>query len=171
MVIHLGEGLTCRHQVALQVLATMTGNGRPTLTKTGIDSDDASEKAREAKRFVWKEEFPFDSNAKRMSVIYIDQQASETDRVVVFLKGSVRPLFDVRWPDFSRDPRLNAFLLQAPMFSPAQSPYPSLKPCVRTFSPRWRASPPKACAYSHLLRVVRVPPLTCRPRPSSPVTT
>ncbi|VDC02384.1 unnamed protein product [Peniophora sp. CBMAI 1063] len=76
-------------EVALQVLATMTGNGRPTLTKTGVDSDEVSEKARDSKRFVWKEEFPFDSNAKRMSVIYLDQQASEEDRVVVFLKGSV----------------------------------------------------------------------------------
>lgn len=60
---------------------------------TESESEESSKQVnRTPKRFVLKEEFPFNSDIKLMSTVYIDQDVDPTSdkRSVVFLKGAVR---------------------------------------------------------------------------------
>jgi P-type Na+/K+ transporter len=80
-------------EVALQVFVSKLGHGRSSLTATEAEGGESNkEVGHPSKRFTLKEEFPFNSDVKLMSTIYIDQNAAEgsSDRVVVFLKGAVR---------------------------------------------------------------------------------
>ncbi|KAI0312394.1 hypothetical protein OF83DRAFT_660871 [Amylostereum chailletii] len=83
-------------EVALQVFAAKVGFGRTKLTGAQISND--LDKLKDAEepigRFVLKKEFPFDSDVKRMSTVYIDREAKGEERVVVFLKGAVERVLD-----------------------------------------------------------------------------
>lgn len=59
---------------------------------TESESEESSKQVdRQPKRFILKEEFPFNSDVKLMSTVYIDQEAdaSRDEHIVVFLKGAV----------------------------------------------------------------------------------
>lgn len=59
---------------------------------TEAESEESSKEVdRHPKRFTLKEEFPFNSDVKLMSTVYIDHEAAErrNEHVVVFLKGAV----------------------------------------------------------------------------------
>ncbi|KAI0345134.1 sodium transport ATPase [Trametopsis cervina] len=78
-------------EVALQVFASKLDCGRSTLTSTEAESEKSGKGAdRTSNRFILKEEFPFNSDIKLMSMVYIDQETTESsDRIVIFLKGAV----------------------------------------------------------------------------------
>ena len=98
-------------EVALQVFATKLKFGRPTLTADTATSEDAVLRGRPAlgqiiedksekphfleekkppKRFHLKIEFPFSSELKRMTTIYLDQE--NEGQAVVLTKGAVGPV-------------------------------------------------------------------------------
>lgn len=59
---------------------------------TESESEETSKQVdRQPKRFILKEEFPFNSDVKLMSTVYVDQDAdaSKDEHIVVFLKGAV----------------------------------------------------------------------------------
>ena len=59
---------------------------------TEAEPDESSKQVdRHPKRFTLKEEFPFNSDVKLMSTVYIDHEAAEgrNEHIVVFLKGAV----------------------------------------------------------------------------------
>jgi Na+-exporting ATPase len=75
-------------EVALQVLAHKLQLGRPKLARVQSEEDnkeDGSEK-KDGRRYKLMTEFPFDSDLKRMSVIYADGERPEN---LVLLKGAV----------------------------------------------------------------------------------
>ena len=102
-------------EVALQVFATKLKFGRPTLTADTATSEDAVLRGRPAlgqiiedksekphfleekkppKRFNLKIEFPFSSELKRMTTIYLDQD--NEGQAVVLTKGAVGPISSQR---------------------------------------------------------------------------
>ncbi|RXW25273.1 hypothetical protein EST38_g541 [Candolleomyces aberdarensis] len=103
-------------EVALQVFATKLGLGRPDLTGEGPEAEervlrpamgkvidygipeherirfaDGEEKKKE-KRFDLKAEFPFSSDLKRMSTVYIDKK--NDDHAIVLIKGAAERILD-----------------------------------------------------------------------------
>ncbi|KAG5651926.1 hypothetical protein H0H81_006907 [Sphagnurus paluster] len=96
-------------EVALQVFATKLGLGRPTLTADALEPEpthtpalgkiiiEDSDKVRRQdhkplpKRFELKVEFPFSSELKRMSTIYLDTQDNQ---VISLTKGAVERILD-----------------------------------------------------------------------------
>lgn len=95
-------------EVALQVFATKLKLGRPSLSKDAVEPEDSrlrpalgkiiedgrekikfsddDEKQKE-RRFEMKSEFPFSSELKRMSTIYLDSE--HPDQALVIIKGAV----------------------------------------------------------------------------------
>ncbi|KAG5641781.1 hypothetical protein DXG03_004257 [Asterophora parasitica] len=97
-------------EVALQVFATKLGLGRPTLTSDALDQEpahrsalgpiveekekvrfDDEKKDKRQKRYELKAEFPFSSELKRMSTIYID---SKDNVAICLIKGAVERILD-----------------------------------------------------------------------------
>lgn len=94
-------------EVALQVFATKLGLGRPTLTMDSLEPENTRKPAlgqvieetekvtfadedkhqSQHKRFELKAEFPFSSELKRMSTVYVDTQ--ETNQAICLIKGAV----------------------------------------------------------------------------------
>lgn len=72
-------------EVALQVLAHKMSLGRPTLARVQSENDD--EPSTGSQRYKLLTEFPFDSELKRMSVVYSDRERPEQD--LILLKGAV----------------------------------------------------------------------------------
>ncbi|PFH51106.1 hypothetical protein AMATHDRAFT_3370 [Amanita thiersii Skay4041] len=112
-------------EVALQVFATKLNLGRPSLTSDSLEDEDDlgrrrgrpalgqiiesekenvvqdqvrfadEEKARTPKRFDLKAEFPFSSELKRMTTIFVDKEGGEKGREAVCLtKGAVERVLD-----------------------------------------------------------------------------
>ncbi|KAI0312395.1 calcium-transporting ATPase 3 [Amylostereum chailletii] len=111
-------------EVALQVFASKVGHGRPTLTATEVDPNHTNDKlGQPTKRFILKDEFPFDSDVKRMSTVYLDQEATGCDRVVVFLKGAVERVLDACTHIFTGagEPALLTDELRTAIFSKTES--------------------------------------------------
>lgn len=99
-------------EVALQVFATKLGLGRPDLTGEGPEVEDRGPrhamgkvidygvpehervhfgdkpKEKKPKRFELKAEFPFSSELKRMTTVYLDKE--NEDYALVLIKGAVR---------------------------------------------------------------------------------
>ncbi|QRW12896.1 potassium/sodium efflux P-type ATPase [Ceratobasidium sp. AG-Ba] len=76
-------------EVALQVLAHKLQLGRPKLARIQSEDDEESDQEDERKdgrRYKLLIEFPFDSDLKRMSVVYADRERPEN---LVLLKGAV----------------------------------------------------------------------------------
>ena len=147
-------------EVALQVFASKLQYGRHTLTSTETDNNNQDGKIEQfPKRFVLKEEFPFDSDVKRMSMVYVDRETSGDDRVVVFLKGAVRlPLASTRII-LTRRHRSNVSLHHAPTFSPEQTKLFLSLGSSRTLSlHRPRDLPHRACVLLHLLHAIPTTP-------------
>ncbi|KAG9087092.1 hypothetical protein FRC06_002744, partial [Ceratobasidium sp. 370] len=72
-------------EVALQVLAHKLQLGRPKLAQVQSEDDEDGEK-KDARRYKLLTEFPFDSELKRMSVVYADRERPDN---LVLLKGAV----------------------------------------------------------------------------------
>ncbi|QRV93294.1 potassium/sodium efflux P-type ATPase [Ceratobasidium sp. AG-Ba] len=74
-------------EVALQVLAHKLQLGRPTLARVQTEDDEGEiHDRKESRRYKLLVEFPFDSELKRMSVVYADRDQAEN---LVLLKGAV----------------------------------------------------------------------------------
>ncbi|KAG8734804.1 hypothetical protein FRC10_011406 [Ceratobasidium sp. 414] len=73
-------------EVALQVLAHKLQLGRPKLARVQSEGDEDGEEKKDARRYKLLTEFPFDSELKRMSVVYVDRERPEN---LVLLKGAV----------------------------------------------------------------------------------
>lgn len=118
-------------EVALQVFATKLGLGRPTLTADALEPEpthtpalgkiiiEDSDKVRRQdhkplpKRFELKVEFPFSSELKRMSTIYLDTQENQ---VISLTKGAVERILDSSIsyiPSPETDPSTTAPLTEA----------------------------------------------------------
>ncbi|KAF5379843.1 hypothetical protein D9615_005799 [Tricholomella constricta] len=98
-------------EVALQVFATKLGLGRPTLTSDALEPEpahrpalgpiieekekvtfeDDDEKRRLHKRYELKAEFPFSSDLKRMSTIYLD---TKDNHAICLIKGAVERILE-----------------------------------------------------------------------------
>ncbi|KAG9094021.1 hypothetical protein FS749_013278 [Ceratobasidium sp. UAMH 11750] len=73
-------------EVALQVLAHKLQLSRPKLARVQSEDDEDEEEKKDTRRYKLLTEFPFDSELKRMSVVYADRERPEN---LVLLKGAV----------------------------------------------------------------------------------
>ncbi|KAF9457771.1 sodium transport ATPase, partial [Collybia nuda] len=122
-------------EVALQAFATKLGLGRPSLTSDSLEPTetrrpalgkiiesekdrvtfaDEEKKSAKRKRYELKAEFPFSSELKRMSTIYLD--TDNDNQAVCFIKGAVERILDssVSYvPDPQGQPEVTAPLTEA----------------------------------------------------------